>query len=146
MAKKTKSKYDYKKLAKARKLSELEMNALLRFLNSGKDPELAKQVSELFDNNVNNNDGIALTPDHVKKGLEYLYNKGFTPTGRQRSNSPFGAREEYIITNAKTIRLFGFYDAGGFMNKYWIPLYDVIAKDGDTMEYYVWNGKISIVG
>lgn len=141
------SKYDFKKLAKAKKLTELELNALFRKFNNG-DSDLSKELRKLFNNNkaIYDATGIKLDKAQSDKGFKWLKGIGFTPKGKERSNSPFGPREEYIIQNPKEIRLRGYYDAGNMFNSYYIPLYEAIGKDGTTMEYYVSGGKPSIVG
>ena len=142
------AKYNYIELSQKSKWTELELKAYFKFLNNSTDEKLKDAVSKSFNYNprIYDAEGIDLTSDQVKKGAKYLYNLGFTPKGNERKNSPYGAREEYIVKNLKDIVLLGSYDAGGWTRSYYIPLYEAIGKDGTTMEYYVWGGKINIIG
>jgi hypothetical protein len=136
------AKYDYKKLAKAKKMTEKELNAFFREMNKTGSGEL---VYLLEDNSaIKSGKGIKLNQDQIKKGCEYLYNLGFTPTGRVRSNSPFGNREEVIVTNCKEITFIGTYNTN-WLNPWRIPVYMITDKFGNSFDYYVYNG-LHIVG
>lgn len=135
------AKYDYKKLAKQKKLSEKELNALKNYMNKVGSPEANK-----LNNLVADKYGTKLDKSQVSKGFKYLYNLGFTPKGKERSNSPFGYREEYIVKNPKTIELLQFHDAGNRNFSFYVPYYEAIGKDGTSMEYFVSGGKINIWG
>ena len=135
------AKYDYKKLAKQKKYSEKELNALKNYMNKVGYPEAGK-LNDL----VARKDGTKLDKTQIQKGFKYLYNLGFTPKGKERSNSPFGYREEYIVQNPKTIELIQFHDAGSSRFSFYVPYYEAIGKDGTSMEYFVYGGKINIWG
>jgi hypothetical protein len=135
------AKYDYTKLAKQKKYSEKELNALKNHMNKVGSPEANK-----LNNLVANKGGTKLDKTQVAKGFKYLYNLGFTPKGKERSNSPYGYREEYIVKNPKTIELLQFHDAGNRNFSFYVPYYEAIGKDGTSMEYFVSGGKINIWG
>ena len=142
------AKYDYMKLARKKSWTEKELMAFKKFISQ--DNQAAKDALEEFENNelIYDGIGIGLSIDQVKKGFKYLYNLGFTPTGKERSNSPFGYREEYIVKNPKEIRIIDFYRPS-FFSGFRVPLYEASggkAGDMDYMEYYVSGGQISIVG
>lgn len=123
-------------IEKTKTISEKTLKLLLRRKNAG----------EKFDDSVIWDNEIELSKDQTEKGLKYLRNLWKSPTGKVRSNSPFGYREEAIIGDSKaTMYLRGFYDAGNASHKFWVPLYQV-AGDNTSMEYYVSGGKIHIVG
>lgn len=133
------AKYDYIKLSKKDKLSEKELNALKNHINRKPD-----DIEQLIDNVYQNEP--ELTIEQQKKGFKYLYNLGFTPTGKERKNSPYGMRERYIVQNPQSITLYGFHDAGNWFNTFYVPIYSACGKDGTCMEYYVSGGKINIIG
>tara|TARA_R100000231_G_scaffold33800_2_gene29711 strand:+ start:1703 stop:2113 length:411 start_codon:yes stop_codon:yes gene_type:complete len=135
------AKYDYTKLAKQKKYSEKELNALKNHMNRIDSSEAIKLNSL-----VANKQGTKLDQTQVKKGFKYLYNLGFTPKGVERKNSPFGYREEYIVKNPKTIELLQYHDAGNRNFSFYVPYYEAIGKDGTSMEYFVSGGKINIWG
>jgi len=123
-------------IEKTKTISEKTLKLLLRRKNSG----------EKFDDSIIWDNEIELSADQSKKGLKWLKNLWKSPTGKVRSNSPFGYREEAIIADPKaTMYLKGFYDAGNASHSFWVPLYEV-GGDNTTMEYYVSGGKINIVG
>lgn len=122
------------------KWSEKDVNLALRRINSQKITP-----KEIFDNNKNLNDGegISLSKEQSEKGFKYLKNLHYTPKGKEKESSPYGYREIDIINNPREIKLVDFYSERG---RYYVPLYRAINKDGESMDYYVQNGKISIVG
>ena len=135
------AKYDYKKLAKQKKYSEKEMNALKNHMNKI-DIRDAQKLNDI----VANKDGTKLDKTQVAKGFKYLYNLGYTPRGVERKNNPYGYREEYIVKNPKTIELKQFHnDSRGRYDNYQ-PYYEAIGKDGTSMEYFYSGGKINIWG
>ena len=81
------AKYDYKKLARQKKYSEKELNALKNHMNKI-DIKEARKLNDL----VARKEGTKLDKTQIQKGFKYLYNLGFTPIGKERSNSPFGYR------------------------------------------------------
>jgi len=143
------AKYNYIKLAKKTKLTEREMNALKNALNNS--PQSQRIWSSFLSNKrVYDGEGITLSKDQVQKGSKYLYNIGFTPKGKERSNSPYGYREEEIVNRGgkgknsiKTIRLLSFHNPRG---NFYVPYYQAIGKNGGTMDYFVWGGKLNIYG
>ena len=135
------AKYDYKKLAKKKKFTEKELNALKNYMNNVGSAEANKLNTLVADKY-----GTKLDKSQVAKGFKYLYNLGFTPKGKERSNSPYGYREEYIVKNPKTIELLQFHNAGNRYVDFYVPYYEAIGKDGTSMEYFVSGGKINIWG
>jgi len=120
-------------------LTEREVNLLMRRINAGKiKPSDLSKIKRIYDG-----EGIPLTPEQSEKGRRYLYNLWKTPRGKERKNNPFGYREEDIIDNLREIRLRDVYSERG---NFYVPLYEAISKQGNSMEYYVSGGKISIVG
>lgn len=120
--------------------TEQEMKLVLRRINAGKitPSEVFKKNKFLYEGT-----GVLLTPDHQKKGLDWLKKQHFTPTGKEKMSSPLGAREVGIIQDPNaSVRVKDFYSPRG---NYYYPLYEVHG-DGTTMEYYVEGGQISIVG
>ena len=138
------AKYDYMKLARKRTWNEAEVNAFKRFISQ--DTQSSKNALNEFHNNplIYDAEGINLSPALVKKGFKYLYNLGFTSRGQIRSNSPFGYREYEIIEKPKDIVLLDFYQPS-FWKDFRVPLYQAIGG-GTSMDYYTYNGEISIVG
>lgn len=86
--------------------------------------------------------GIPIDEEWANKGIKWLESL-LTKKGEPKSGQSLGYREIDIIQTAEpsdfTFR--GFYDAGRYGNRYYIPLYGI-----GGMEYYVWGGKIQIVG
>ena len=135
------AKYDYTKLAKKKKFTEKELNALKNHMNKIGGIEAQKLNGLVADKH-----GTELDKTQVAKGFKYLYNLGYTPKGKERSNSPYGYREEYIVKNPKTIELLQFHNAGNRYVDFYVPYYEAIGKDGTSMEYFVSGGKINIWG
>ena len=138
-------KYDYSKLAKKKKLTEKELNALKNFINKGGSD--AKKVKEMFNENplIEDAEGISLDAAQIAKGKKYLYNLGFTPKGKEKSNSPFRNRENNIVKNLEDIVLIGFFDTGNRNFSFNVPVFEAYGG-GSSMEYYVSGGKINIIG
>lgn len=84
--------------------------------------------------------GIPLTPDQNEKGIKFLRDLAYTPTGKIRKNCPFGYRERNIISTSSEFRFKGFYDAGRRDHVNLLPLYGI-----GGMEYY-YNGEINVIG
>ncbi len=84
--------------------------------------------------------GVPLTPEQNEKGIKFLRDLTYTPTGKTRKNCPFGYRELNIISTSSEFRFKGFYDAGrrGYVSL--LPLYEL-----DGMEYY-YDGEVHVVG
>lgn len=91
---------------------------------------------------VNDGYGIPIDEEWANKGIKWLKSL-LKKNGEPKSGQSLGYREIEIIKNAEpsdfTFR--GFYDAGRYGNRYYIPLYDI-----GGMEYYVLGGKIQVIG
>ena len=140
----TGSKYDYMKLARKRKWTEKELNAFKKFISQ--DNQASKNALNEFHNNplIYDAEGINLTTDQVKKGFKYLYNLGFTPKGKKRSNSPFGFREDNIVQNPEDLTIIDFYQPN-FRSEFRVPVYNAYGGSA-SMDYYVSGEKINIIG
>ena len=91
--------------------------------------------------------GYALTNDQVMKGRKWLMNQWVTESGVERKNNPFGYREQEDLKRFKTIRLIDFYNTSRFRSKpYYEPVYRVLTTASRGFDYYVFGGKINIIG
>ena len=93
-------------------------------------------------NSINNGYGIPIDEEWANKGIKWLKSL-LKKNGEPKAGQTLGYREIDIIQTAEpedfTFR--GFYDAGRYGFRYYIPLYRI-----GGMEYYVWGGKIQVVG
>lgn len=142
------AKYNYITLSQKKVWTEKELKAYFKFLNNSEDEDLKKAVSKSFNYNplIYDAEGIRLDNTQVNKGVKYLYNLAYTPKGKERKNSPYGYSEMESVKHIITIKLLGSYDAGNFFRSYYVPLYKVITDGERDFDYYVWGGKINIVG
>ena len=104
-----------------------------------------KEQKDLFDYDlVESFDGyeVPIDEEWANKGIKWLKSL-LKKNGEPKSGQSLGYREIDIIQTADpsdfTFR--GFYDAGRYGNRYYIPLYGI-----GGMEYYVWGGKIQVIG
>jgi hypothetical protein len=119
-------------------IEEREIIAMRSFMQKSKE-----NAQAIFSNFPDG--GLSITEDQGQKGYDFLLGQWKTPTGTERKNNPFGAREEYVLENFSHIVLKSLYNAGNCYHDYYMPLYEVVAKDESTFEYY-YNGKVNIVG
>ena len=88
--------------------------------------------------------GIPIDEEWANKGIKWLKSL-LKKNGEPKSGQSLGYREINIIQTAEPsdFTFKGFYDVGGGMSgfRYYIPLYGI-----GGMEYYVWRGKIQVVG
>lgn len=120
--------------------SEQEVNLLVRRINAGKLqrsdlPKLNKRFAD--------GEGVKLSQQQNTKGYKWLVSKWKTPTGKEKQNTPYGAREQNVLQNFKEIKLIDTYP---FPNGRVSPLYRVEGKDGSRFDYYMENGEVKIVG
>lgn len=116
--------------------TEADVNLIKNRLNSGKLKEYSIPEG-----------GVGLTADQNQKGRDWLMNQWKTPAGKERTNNPFGFREQDVLEHFKEIRLIDFYDTAKYgQNKWVVPYYRVEATDGGSFEYALYGGKISIMG
>lgn len=103
-----------------------------------------QQNKDLFDYTLLDTEqfgcGIPLTPDQNEKGIKFLRNLAYTPTGKTRKNCPFGYRELNIIDTCTEFTFRGFYDAGRRDHVNLLPLYGI-----GGMKYY-YDGEIHVIG
>lgn len=135
------SKYDLKVLMKRKVWTEREISWVKKQLNDGK-------LSGLW---FEDDEGKLLTPSHTKKGLEFLRNDRYTKYGKVRESTLLQEREGYVIDNFHHFVLRGYYNASrytrsGERDRAFFPLYDVVADDGDTFQYYVNKKGINLTG
>jgi len=117
-------------------LSEKEVKLLQRRIND-------KKINPGEVPRIRNGNGYNLSKEQSHKGLLWLRDKWKSPTGKERSDNPFGYREEEIIKDPKAkVRLKDFYSERG---NWYVPLYEVEGNE-TSMEYYISGGKINIVG
>lgn len=88
---------------------------------------------------------ISLTKDQTDKGLKWLMNQWKSPSGQERKNNPFGAREKEILDNFKEFYFFGFYDAGNSHHSFYVPIYTVCGG-GMCFDYVTSSKGIEIIG
>ena len=93
---------------------------------------------------------LKITPEQTNKGLTWLKNKGWTPRGIERKNSPFGYREEDAIETFKEFRLDSFTNRNNYFQQEnnifnWLPVWNVIGKK-NSFQYIVENETASIIG
>jgi hypothetical protein len=96
---------------------------------------------------VDNLTDLKLSSDQQMKGYKFLYNKGYGKTGKERSTSPYGYREEEALKDFKEIKLNSFTNIAIYSGvKNYVPVYDVYSKEGFGFQYYVQGGEPQIVG
>lgn len=128
----------YLAIIESGKITENELIALNSFYN--KSSENKDFVNDLMYNN--GHEELTLTSEQNKKGYDFLMSLRFTPTGKDRLNSPYGYREEDILDNFSHFTFCGFYTERGH---FYIRMYNCYSKDGNCFQYY-YNGKMNIIG
>ena len=119
-------------IAESGYITENEIRTICRRLNAG-----TMDVYELRP--IWDKEGVNITPEQANKGYAWLMNQWKTPAGKERKNNPFGYREQEMLENFSGMMFRDVYDCGRW-NHCYIPLYDC------GFEYYIQEGKISIVG
>lgn len=80
-------------------------------------------------------DYITLSDDQTLKGVKWLRDLYKSPSGKIRKNNPFGAREIDVLEGENVkIDLCGFYDAGRYGCRNYMPNYCVYSENG-SFEY-----------
>jgi len=120
--------------------TEQELKLVLRRLNDGK---ITPQQIFSQNKNLDEGEGVDLTPEQNAKGVDWLRKQHYTPSGKEKESSPYGYREVSIIDSTKV--LIGVKDFYSPRGNYYYPLYEACGG-GNCMEYYVEGGKINIVG
>jgi hypothetical protein len=130
----------FKNMMETNTITEKEINLIKMRMNNNKVDEYTQEaIDYIWDNSPR------LTPDQDKKGIDYLRNLWKSPTGKERANNPFGYREQDTLETFEYFELRGFYDAGNYHHKFYVPLYTCVGKDSN-FEYYISGGSINIVG
>lgn len=93
-----------------------------------------------------NDKEFLITSEQTQKGLDWLNDQRRTPTGKERKNNPFGAREEEVLDNFDYFTFDGLINAGNSFVDFYLPIYTVVGKNHLTFQYYVSGGKINIIG
>jgi len=131
---------EFKNIMENNIITEKEVNLIKMRMNNNRVDESTQEVIDyIWDNSPE------LTPDQNKKGIDFLRNLWKSPTGKERTNSPFGYREEQALDTFEYFELRGFYDAGNYNNKFYVPLYTCVGADS-SFEYAFYNGKVNILG
>jgi hypothetical protein len=130
----------FKNIMETNTITEKEINLIKLRLNNDKVDEATQEVIDyIWDNSPQ------LTPDQNKKGIDYLRNLWKSPTGKERTNNPFGYREQDALETFEYFELRGFYDAGNRYRKFYVPLYTCVGADSN-FEYAFYNGEVNILG
>jgi len=131
---------EFKNIMENNIITEKEVNLIKMRMNNNRVDESTQEVIDyIWDNSPQ------LTPDQNKKGIDYLRNLWKSPTGKERTNNPFGYREQETLDTFEYFELRGFYDAGNYNNKFYVPLYNCVGADS-SFEYAFYNGKVNILG
>jgi hypothetical protein len=130
----------FKNMMETNTITEKEINLIkLRMNNDKVDDFTQEAIDFIWDNSPQ------LTSDQNKKGIDYLRNLWKSPTGKERTNNPFGYREQDALETFEYFELRGFYDAGNRYRKFYVPLYTCVGAE-TSFEYYISGGEINIVG
>jgi hypothetical protein len=130
----------FKNMMETNTITEKEINLIkLRMNNDKVDNFTQEAIDFIWDNSPQ------LTSDQNKKGIDYLRNLWKSPTGKERTNNPFGYREQDALETFEYFELRGFYDAGNRYRKFYVPLYTCVGAE-TSFEYYISGGGINIVG
>lgn len=125
-------------------LSEREVLLLKRRMSHGK-VDVHKVLEKMPTG------GWKLTPQQSEKGFNWLLKQWKTPTGAERKNNPFGQREEHVLEKFDEFRLIDFMDTATYSATqmgihFYIPVYEIKARDGTYFQYYVDYKGIHITG
>lgn len=127
-------------------ISEKQIALIGRRLNAGreigKDTKTGTDLEILY--TYAQEDGLKISQEQTKKGLDWLMNLWKTPAGKERKNNPFGYREQEALESFQYFTYDGHINAGTYSTWY-APLYTVVGKDC-TFQYYVSGGQPQIVG
>ena len=120
------------------RLHEKDILAMKSFMNKSKE-----NAQFIFSNFPEN--GLYLDDFQNKKGIDFLLNTWKTPLGKERTNNPFGYREQDVLKTFTYFKLTGFYDCSKYGQLAWyLPIYTCYGEDS-CFEYY-YNGKVNIIG
>jgi hypothetical protein len=130
----------FKNIMETNTITEKEINLIKMRMNNDKVDEATQEVIDYIWEN-----SPQLTPDQNKKGIDYLRNLWKSPTGKERTNNPFGYREQDALETFEYFELRGFYDAGNRYRKFYVPLYTCVGADS-SFEYAFYGGEVNILG
>ena len=130
----------FKNIMETNTITEKEINLIKMRMNNDKVDEATQEVIDYIWEN-----SPQLTPDQNKKGIDYLRNLWKSPTGKERTNNPFGYREQDTLETFEYFELRGFYDAGNRYRKFYVPLYTCVGADS-SFEYAFYGGEVNILG
>lgn len=123
-------------------ITEQQIGLIGRRLNAKRD---LKEVQAIYD--LATEEGIEVTGEKAQKGFEWLWNLYKSPTGKERSNNPYGIREQNMLeTGLGHFTYDGHFDAGNAYHSFYVPLYSFVDKEGFSFQYYVSGGEIHIIG
>ena len=125
------------KLQNTNTISESEILLIKGRLNKGNLDSETQEVVDFINENYLN-----ITPEQTKKGYDFLMSAYKTPTGKEKSNTPFADREKSALDTFEEFQFVGFTNVGRGSFDNYLPLYAVIGKMG-SFEYY-YDGKINI--
>jgi len=127
------------KIKSAGAISENQVNLVKNRMNRG---AIDSETQEVID--YVHNDEVKLTPEQNQKGIKFLRNLYKSPTGKVRTNNPFGSREISALDSFTHFLIVGFQNIGNSYRDNYVPVYAVIGKNG-TFEYY-YDGDVNVVG
>ncbi len=108
-----------------------------------RDPEFARVVNTIVLERNSELRPIEVTPEQAHKGLAWLKNLAWTPTGRHRKHDPFGYRERAIILQAEKagprFTLDEFRDVGTLYSHFYLPVWR-LHYGGASFSYMTRNG------
>lgn len=122
-------------------ISEKDLSWVCRTLNNSN-----KTTQDIIFDFFYEHGKVNLEQEQIQKGFDWLWDKYQTPTGQERKNNPFGLREERALKNFSHIELADFANAGNYHVSYYVPVYDVYAKDGYGFQYRLNQGQPYIIG
>ena len=122
------------KLQNTNTISESEILLIKSRLNKGNLDSETQEVVDFINENY-----LSITPEQTKKGYDFLMSAYKTPSGKEKSNTPFSNREKSALDTFEEFQFVGFINVG----KGYVPLYAVIGKMGSFEYYYDFN-KINI--
>ena len=135
----------YLSIIESGKITKGEIISLCSFFNCAKGKSTPEERKLLNSAMANREDGLKLTAEQTKQGIDWLRDQYKTSRCVERKNNPFGYREQAIIEAFDSFELRELYNGGNAYRDYYLPLY-VVNGNNTSFEYYMQNGKINIIG